>query len=247
MPSCAKCKLIIEDNESYFECDSCKRPIHAQSCSELTSSEIKCMQLKKRVLRFLCNDCNSGLLQIPSIIQSIRELKSEMDILKAAKPIESSETNPVSTAKVSEIIAEMNEREIRKKNIIVFGLPENHNNTQADKDTGIEITKAAYPNTPENIKIFRVGQFNANNTNKTRPMKIILPSPVDAANILRNVKEIKRVQKFENIIVTNDKTPNQTLQYKRLKEELVTRLSKSETNLKIKYFNGEPKIVKNQL
>lgn len=244
MPNCAKCKLNIEDNDSYFECDSCKRPIHAQSCSELTSSEIKCMQLKKRVLRFLCNDCNSGLLQIPSIIQSIRELKSEIGLLKSSKPAEPSESHPAPFTNINEIIAELNEREHRKKNIMVFGLSEHQNNTQADKDTGFEIIKVANPNASDNIKLFRVGKPNVNTT-KPRPMKIILNSPEEAIQVLRNVNEIKKMKSFENLIITSDKTPNQTLHYKRIKEELSTRTNAGEKNLKIKYFNGEPKIVKN--
>ncbi|KAJ8940464.1 hypothetical protein NQ314_010722 [Rhamnusium bicolor] len=136
MPNCAKCKQDIEDNEIYFDCDSCKRPIHAQPYSDFTSCEIKCTQLKKRVLRFVCNDCNSGLLQIPSIIQTIQELKTEIDLLKAPTPTKSSDSNPVSILQVNEIISEMNECELRKKNVMVFGLPENQNNIQAEKKYG---------------------------------------------------------------------------------------------------------------
>lgn len=202
------------------------------------------MQLKKRILRFLCQECNSGLLQIPSIIQSIRELKTEINLLKSTKTNESSVPTPSPIINMNEIIAEMNERELRKKNIMIFGLPEDLNNTQADRGTALEILKSAYPNAPDNFKLFRVGQVSANNT-KPRPLKIILTSPEESIQILRNVKEIRSKQKFSNLVITSDKTPNQTLQYKRLKEELITRTNNGETNLKIKYFNGEPKIIKN--
>lgn len=63
MVSCMKCSEELS-NQNYLSCDYCKRPMHT-NCSELTASEIKCMQLKKRILKFLCGECENDLKITP--------------------------------------------------------------------------------------------------------------------------------------------------------------------------------------
>ena len=48
---------------------------------------------------------------------------------------------------------------------------------------------------------------------------------------------------FKNIKISFDRTPRQQEVYKQLKAQLNDRLVKGESNLKIRYFNGTPKIV----
>lgn len=59
---CALCKQIKVPNKDTknpcFPCDSCKRQICIE-CSELCSSEIKCMPLQRRVLKFVCIQCRN--------------------------------------------------------------------------------------------------------------------------------------------------------------------------------------------
>ncbi|KAJ8963199.1 hypothetical protein NQ318_018665 [Aromia moschata] len=47
------------------------------------TSEIKVMELKgKRILKFMCEECQSGLMQVPKLLQAIDELKSEIQAMK---------------------------------------------------------------------------------------------------------------------------------------------------------------------
>lgn len=59
---CFKCKQTKhptrEAKNPCFPCDSCKN-LYCMECSELSSSEIKCMPLQRRLLRFYCSGCRS--------------------------------------------------------------------------------------------------------------------------------------------------------------------------------------------
>lgn len=48
------------------------------------------------------------------------------------------------------------------------------------------------------------------------------------------------------IKVFSDQTPHQIAKFKNLKDELALRMSNGESNLKIKYIKGMPKIVETQ-
>ena len=59
---CSKCKQIKqpskEQKHSCFSCDLC-RNLYCIECSELSPSEIKCIPLQKRVMKFHCNKCRN--------------------------------------------------------------------------------------------------------------------------------------------------------------------------------------------
>lgn len=54
MSPCSVCKKI----DKLYSCDKCKQ-LFCDACSSLTSSEIRCLELKKRVLQFHCKSCLS--------------------------------------------------------------------------------------------------------------------------------------------------------------------------------------------
>ena len=50
---CDSCKQV---KELLFNCEGCKKAI-CRVCGNLTASEIKCLQLKERILKFYCKQC----------------------------------------------------------------------------------------------------------------------------------------------------------------------------------------------
>lgn len=66
------CDSCDEDKESY-KCDRCNKSM-CKSCGDLTSSEVKCLQLKERVLKFFCKQCCS--LETIVLLQNIIEAKN---------------------------------------------------------------------------------------------------------------------------------------------------------------------------
>lgn len=171
------------------------------------------------------------------------------NILRAkVKEIEESSTNKTNIStpcltNTDQVLSEITEREARKKNVIIFGLPENQD-SQKDKSGCLEILKTLDPQFESIPKLFRLGKQPSNDA-RPRPIKIILDSSDKALNLIKNAKILKSTERFKNITVTSDKTPTQQQQYKDLKVELNRRILNGEANLKIKYRNGEPKIVKN--
>lgn len=59
---CFKCNQVKIANKDIkypcFPCDLC-RNLYCLECSELSSSEIKCMPLQKRIMKFHCNKCRN--------------------------------------------------------------------------------------------------------------------------------------------------------------------------------------------
>lgn len=239
---CCKCNTDIDQNDNYFECDSCKRPIHANySCSELSASEIKCMQLKKRILRFLCNECNNGLLQIPSLVRSIEELKADIENLKLKcnKPIDD---NSVQWPKVNEIsseeiISEMLERQKRANNIMISNLDESNSNTNNNNDLASVKSILKDLNVDvDNIKVVRIGKPNQQ---RPRLVKVTLKNTEDAITVLKS----KRNVKVPNIKIFQDQTKKQIQYYKDIKNELQRLIDNGDNTKTIRYINNKPTIV----
>nr|CAI5826218.1 unnamed protein product [Callosobruchus analis] len=88
----------------------------------------------------------------------------------------------------------------------------------------------------------RIGRYDSNK-NSSRPVKVTLASPVEVHELLRKTPMLKGSEAFKRISIFADKTPRQMEYYKKLKRELEERIGNGETNIKIKYWNGTPKIV----
>ncbi|KAG5895796.1 hypothetical protein JTB14_029212 [Gonioctena quinquepunctata] len=82
MQTCLKCNVSISEHKDSMCCDGCHRNLH-KSCSDLSASEIKVIDLKgKRLLKFFCNCCQSGLLRIPFLLKVVEDLTSQLGSLK---------------------------------------------------------------------------------------------------------------------------------------------------------------------
>lgn len=79
--------------------------------------------------------------------------------------------------------------------------------------------------------------------NNPRPIKITLCEEDIVHNLIRKAKTLRDSNSFKKINISLDRTPRQLEHYKSLKRELNQRISDGETNLKIKYIRGIPKIV----
>lgn len=214
MVVCYKCKTIKnEDTNEIFPCDSCKK-FSCVNYVESSASEIRCLSLKKRKLMLLCEECENGILMIPTLIKRISEMQMEVDTLK-----QSVNRNPESTPAYDseDLISEMLERQSRSSNVIVFNVRESQQNTQADRIAqdkasvmeildGINIEK-------RNVKLFRLGKFSAN---KTRPIKVILDSAADAKFFLKN----KHLIKIPSINIYSDQTKAQRQYFQQVKHKL---------------------------
>ncbi|CAH1103612.1 unnamed protein product [Psylliodes chrysocephalus] len=92
------------------------------------------MDLKgKRLLRFDCEDCQSGFRLIPSLIAKTDKLETELKSL-LDKP------HGVAVSEAS-IIKDLNNRQKRTSSIMIYNLPENNNRHKSDTDEIKDIIK----------------------------------------------------------------------------------------------------------
>ncbi|KAF0726262.1 MI domain-containing protein [Aphis craccivora] len=90
-------------------------------CSGLSVSELKCLCLKYRLLKFFCTGCDKGLKELTELKSLLNKLLVEVDNLKS---------NLGNTQNLSNdfIINEINECNKRANNVIFYNIQESNSN-----------------------------------------------------------------------------------------------------------------------
>lgn len=148
--------------------------------------------------------------------------------------------------------AEIEDRESRKKNIILFGLPETgiSQNPGQCSDSDIKNAKDllslfSSATIIDSVKLIRLGSSSSvQDQHKLRPMKISC-STVDMAKQLHlDFLKIKRgenpPENLKEIWLVPDRTKLQLQELADLKKEMLSRRSKGERNLRMVYRHGIP-------
>lgn len=240
MATCSKCNTNKYDDDTW-NCDSCKRPL-CTKCGGLTASEIKCLQLKKRVLLFFCEDCRNGLCQVPMLRSEIADLRQHIDeFIKSNKAIPTKAQDTQENKFEENFIEEINERMRRKNNLLIFGV-EDSNNKEADQRMVTQVISEIDANINiENYSIYRLGNFNAN---KKRPIKIIMDNEEQVINVVKKGHRLRNNANIRGrISLAQDRTPRQVQYYNDLKKKLMERQANGESNIRIRYVRGVPKII----
>uniref|UniRef100_A0A6P7GMJ3 Uncharacterized protein LOC114344492 n=1 Tax=Diabrotica virgifera virgifera TaxID=50390 RepID=A0A6P7GMJ3_DIAVI len=179
--------------------------------------------------------------QISDLKKLIISLQNDIQELKAENVKIQPSTQQVD---LEEVIEELNDRNRRKKNLVIFGVPDHSQQGEVDDDK-LEVNKIInllYPQFDiSNLRLFRVGRFS---DGRTRPIKVVLRDENQVLKLIRNSK-VLRNGNYKNVSVASDRTPRQITHYKKLKEELIVKNSDGQQNFRIKYINGVPRIVQN--
>lgn len=149
---------------------------------------------------------------------------------------------PSSSLETERIVSELNEREQRRKNIIIVGIPESialdkEERIKTQKDEVMNILKKVHSTCPEPRKIIRLGKYTLG---KHRPVKIFFDSQETTKHILKNKMQLKD----EKLRIYTDQTPQQKTYLNKVTQDLKSRMEKGEDGITIKYVNNVPKIVK---
>jgi hypothetical protein len=238
---CVKCGL--DDSDKIFPCDYCKS-YTCVKCAGLTASEVACLRLKNsRKLIFLCDKCENGLWKVPELIKEVHDLKEA--IKKIEKKLESAEATENDVKVVSndfspeQLVNEINERQKRASNIIVFNVNESSKALRSDrisddKNAISQILQDINVNV-NNIDVFRLGKFQQN---KIRPMKVCFRTREEALQVLKNKKSIRT----PNIKIVADQTRAQREYFDKVKTKL-DELKRNSENKIIRFVNNVPAIV----
>ncbi|KAK7865961.1 hypothetical protein R5R35_012905 [Gryllus longicercus] len=235
---CCICEESVDENGKFFECDSCKRYLHV-ICAELTASEVKCLELRKRVMSFFCVDCKSSMRSLPQLLAQFNKLSLLVDDL--TKRLDAAESNQrVKSNDDDELAHEISERVLRKNNLIVYNVTEPNTGTidersLSDVNTVLEnFKKCCDFDSSSIVKVFRLGKFR---DNINRPIKVIFSNAIIPLNILKN-KNICA----NSVKIVNDLTLMQRNKLKSLRSELDV-LNKDSEIKTIRYIQGQPRIV----
>ncbi|KAJ8966556.1 hypothetical protein NQ314_003451 [Rhamnusium bicolor] len=143
------------------------------ACTDITASEIKCMELKtKRTLKFFCEVCQEGLRMLPIMQKKIENLKSKLEkLINKLDGLSVSGANlPQSTAEAApdcdQFITEMDERKRRANNIMVFNLPESSTTQTEDKiNEDLALITSVISNVSPDVNIRKVIRLVKSQTN----------------------------------------------------------------------------------
>lgn len=149
-------------------------------------------------------------------------------------------------------IAEFHDRARRSKNIMLFNLVESkdknlNNKKEHDRILVNKLIQAYLPGTNlDLIKILRVGKGKSNGM---KPVKVVFANDSDSTKFITNFSTDSATRLdvcFSGVKVSRDRTPRELDYLKTLRSELEHRTSRGEKDLRIKYLNNVPHIIKNQ-
>lgn len=128
-----------------------------------------------------------------------------------------------------DIIEELEDRERRAPNLIIYNMDEGEDVGCNDVDLANEIIRKINPgNTPQINKILRLGQGHS------RPLRVSLPSKQEALFIFRNKYRYAGLIK-----ISQDQTLKQKKHLHELQSQLKSLIDAGETNNTIRYKNCE--------
>lgn len=230
-------------------CCVCQKTFN-HTCVGITASETRIIKSKKS-LSWTCVGCSHFGNDINSLKAVIAALQNEVKELKELKSV--SNTVSLSNAQFEEIISEINDRQSRKHNLVIYGVPEQVHDLNKDQRLSAEkhnVKEILRYTSPSNaatleegvIEARRLGRFDPNSS-RPRPIKCTLTNERLVHLAIQGAKNIKKSAQFMNISLSFDRTPKQIEFYQQIKSELDERKRNGENNIKIKYVNNMPRIV----
>lgn len=214
------------------------------TCVDISSNELRSLNGNKGYT-WSCVNCREFGNDLNDLKSLIKKLQEDIQSMKS----EYASTPKPEVNNFEDIVAEINERNKRKRNLIIYGISEHSNGTdedraKSDKVKTTDLLKFLVPTMMENenydIKPIRLGIVKSN---RPRPIKVILRNDQMVNNVIQNAKKLKNNHNFGRVSVAFDRTPKEYSHYVKLKSELQERQNAGEQNLKIKYVNSIAKIV----
>lgn len=143
------------------------------------------------------------------------------------------------------IMSEINERQKRARNVVIFGVEENGGrDDKGRKLADIEFVNGLMSFLEVEPGVSKVSRIGNSSENKRRPLKVTFQSESDVLSVIRATVKLRGANDYRNVFISFDRTPKQLSQYKVVKEQLDLRKAAGEQNLKIRYVSGTPTIVR---
>lgn len=249
---CWYCNKTLSATTKVATCKGCKTVYHT-SCTERAKlnpdgSFAKCCApaTKKDIASMLSTDRETfrGELKgdiLQCIESALKPFGERLDGVEASVAslagrvgkLEGAVSSGSNICAGEELLAELNDREKRAMNVIVFDLKpvEGKNDLNVLNEILCKI-----PDLPSAVSVRRF----VNGREGVKAVKATFLSKVDAKSILRNKVKLAGL----GIKVKNDLTPSQIGYLRKLNDELKCKREAGERDLVIRYYNEVPRIVK---
>ena len=183
------------------------------------------------------------LLCLENHRSSVLDLNQRVDSISSAQHQLATRCDEIEARQadgINEIIAEVNDRQVRAAKLIIHGLPESESTApdqskKHDAEGVSEILASILPSENLLVKTRRLGKLKGGSP---RPLCVGLKSADSVKSILRNKSKYTGPCK-----ITDDKTRTQRLALDQLRTTLRELHEKGEIDKTIRYVRGEPTIV----
>lgn len=190
-------------------------------------------------------DAQPQMRSYAEVAAETKTLKSQVEKLnKIVDERPGTPNNPADNTNIEPAISELKERERRSFNLLIFGLKELESDNREvsnrhDFSESVNVIEMIRKDVAlDGIKVGRLGKPGAG---KVRPIRVTFPSKEKAQLILRAKNNLSGKN---GVYIKYDNTPKQREYLKALLVELEDRKAGGEENLRVRYVNGSPKIIR---
>lgn len=192
--------------------------------------DLKLAAFREDILKRIKEDLGVMRSDIESLSDRVKAIEEKPAISAVQLPAPSTD----------DVIEEWNDRELRSKNIIIFGMPEPREASpelirSADLDAARGVLNEICPLGTQTLGVHRLGKPGKTTS---RPLCVRLDSAAEAKRILQSKHRYKGPFK-----ISDDKTRHQRGTLSQLRAKLRDLHDLGETHMTIRYSRGVPKIV----
>lgn len=233
---CGSCANLVSDGDKGLCCDACQRWFHI-NCLNISISKFKSIVTVQNIVRWFCSQCDAKVI---SALSKLAMLEAKVADLEAKIELNIEK-------KIEDMLDERLEREKKKNNLIIFGIPEapesvqgvnrKHNDLNKLEKLGDGLSDELKIDSTIIENIYRIGKIVNDNT-RPRPVCIKLKEMHDKYRILNSAKRLRDVSDDwrKNVFISLDYTKHQRELRKIAMEELKSRRDAGEQNLMIRNF-----------
>lgn len=259
---CATCKCVVKKEEFGMQCEVCQAWFHSKCVNMKDELYLMMRDGDAQNFHWFCHTCNQSA---NDILQSLRDIQTrvvqneatinavhkkvellEKQLKDQETAVKNSELNidTIIKDRVEVTMKEFEDKERRKKNIVLFGIPEadisdieekKRNDAEQFKTVCNELGVPEIAN--NSVNIFRLGKTNPKNG--SRPLKVLLSSESQKQQILSKSRNLINSQnhQLKKVSIKPDLTFKEREARKKLVIELKERQTKGEKDLIIR--NGK--------
>ena len=197
----------------------------------------KCFEAANLVV--LENNCKKLQTCVEDLSMKINSLSSsnktlQMEIESTSKSLNATQTTCVPMSPFNpamRIVDELSDRDRRKKNVIVYNLPEPAQNNKSDSDAFSALCSSVYNSSFTITKLLRLGKKQPN---KIRPLLLCFEHEEDRVTVLSHSHQLCNKDAYKNVFISPDRTKFEREKHKNLVSELKNRRLKGEKDLVIR-------------